>query len=201
MAESFWFILDIASKILDLPISSNMFRNAIRTDVPVVLFNKKLHKKVKDSLRVDPEFLSLVNEVKRKIVYEISKSEPTNWLVDFEKKSGWFIYREIDEDSDTIYCRIPVKSFWNKDLQYSIGKVDAYIVYKKGQDGIWKWSLIMDDLYDFAVWNFKSIGWILNKIWYSFQEKGKIMPYHWRISFKMRDITKKDIKKDYSVAA
>ena len=201
MAESFWFILHIASEILDLPISSEMFRNAIRADIPIVLFNEELQKKVKDSLSVDSKFISLVNEVKRKIVYEISKLEPTNWLVDFEKKSGRFIYREIDEDSDTIYCRIPIKSFWNKDLQYSIGKVDAYIVYKKDQDGIWKWSLVMDDYYDFPEWNFKSIKWILNKIWNSFQEKGKIMPYHWRISFEMPDIIEKDIKTDYSAVA
>lgn len=122
-------------------------------------------------------------------------------MVDFKKESGWFIYREIDEDSDTIYCRIPIKSFWNKDLQYSIGKVDAYIKYEKDENGIWKWSLVMDDLYDFPEWNFKSTKWILNKIWHSFQEKGKIMPYRWRFSFKMPDITEKDIKINYSAVA
>ena len=200
-AKSFWYILHIASKILDLPISDEMFHNAIHTDIPITLFDKELQEKVEDSLSVDSKFISLVNEVKKKIVYEISKLEPTNWLVDFKRKFGWFIYREIDKDSDTIYCRIPIKSFWNKDLQYSIGKVDAYIVYNKDKNGIWRWYLVMDDLYDFPEWNFKSVKWILNKIWNSFQKKGKIMPYHWRISFKMPDIIEKDIKTDNSAVA
>ena len=197
-AGIFKWLLFFGSKLYGLfskngfQISNKMFREAIRTNIPIVLFDEELQKKVEDSLSVDSEFIKLVNKVKGKIEKEINELKPTNWLVYFERKSGWFIYREIDKDSDTIYCRIPIKSFWNKDLQYSIGKVDAYIKYQKGQDGIWKWSFVMDDLYDFPEWNFKGPKWILNKIWHSFQEKGKITPYHWRISFEMPDIIEND---------
>ena len=141
-----------------------------------------------------------MNEVKEEIIAEISKPEPKYWLVKFDKGPGRFIYREIDEDSDTIYCRVPIKSFWKKNLQYSIGKVDAYIKYEKNKDGIWKWFLVMDDYYDFPEWDF-SIKWLLNQFWHSLQEKGKIKPYHWRISCDMPDITEKDIKTDYSAVA